>query len=175
MCNSCKSVFPNTCAWEQEEWNKTKKQNKKVIREVWVWEEDTNKNYSWSPITTKSKYNNNNNILFYKTWKKYNKIQITKKKMDFLKIWNEKSTTFSISYTALVYDIGRRWCNHCLGGVSGSALACGACNWCHGPGFKSYVKQGSRFKKSQTAVSITGKYTLIVGSIWNKKIVNISI
>ena len=24
MGNSCTSVFPNTCAWEQQEWNKTK-------------------------------------------------------------------------------------------------------------------------------------------------------
>ena len=26
MGNSCTSVFPNTRAWEQQEWNKTKKQ-----------------------------------------------------------------------------------------------------------------------------------------------------
>ena len=41
--------FPNTRAWEQQEWNKIKKQKqqewnkikkqKKVIREAWVWKE----------------------------------------------------------------------------------------------------------------------------------------
>ena len=30
MRNSCTSVFPNTCAWEQLEWKKTKKQEKKL-------------------------------------------------------------------------------------------------------------------------------------------------
>ena len=34
--NSCTSVFPNTHAWEQQEWNKIMKQTKKV-REAWVW------------------------------------------------------------------------------------------------------------------------------------------
>ena len=28
MMNSCTSVFPNTCAWEQQEWNKTEKDKK---------------------------------------------------------------------------------------------------------------------------------------------------
>ena len=31
MRNSCTSVFSNTRAWEQQEWNKTKKQKKKVL------------------------------------------------------------------------------------------------------------------------------------------------
>ena len=30
MRNSCKSVLPNTYAWEQQDGNKTKKQKKKV-------------------------------------------------------------------------------------------------------------------------------------------------
>ena len=33
MYNSCTSVFQNTCAWEQQELNKTKTQTKKVKRE----------------------------------------------------------------------------------------------------------------------------------------------
>ena len=36
MRNSCTSVFPNTWAWEQQEWNKIQKQMKKVGREAWV-------------------------------------------------------------------------------------------------------------------------------------------
>ena len=36
------------------------------------------------PITSKSKYKNNkqNVVIFYKKWKKYNEIQLTKNKMD---------------------------------------------------------------------------------------------
>ena len=34
MGNSCTSVFPNTCAREQQELNKIKKQTKKVRREA---------------------------------------------------------------------------------------------------------------------------------------------
>ena len=37
--NLCTSVFPNTYAWEQQEWNKIQKQLKKVRREAWVWKE----------------------------------------------------------------------------------------------------------------------------------------
>ena len=49
------------------------------------------------------------------------------------------------------------------GGVSGSALACGACNPCWRPGFESRVKRASQFKKSQTAVSTTERqFTLSV-------------
>ena len=41
------------------------------------------------------------------------------------------------------------------GGVSGSALVCGACKSCWRHGFESRVKRASQFKKSQTAVSTT--------------------
>ena len=37
MGNSCTSVFPNTGARQQQEWNKIKKQTKTVRREAWVW------------------------------------------------------------------------------------------------------------------------------------------
>ena len=37
MGNSCTSVFQNTHAWEQQEWNKRKKRTKTVSREAWVW------------------------------------------------------------------------------------------------------------------------------------------
>ena len=37
--NSYTSVFPNTRAWEQQDWNKIKKQTKKVRIEAWVWKE----------------------------------------------------------------------------------------------------------------------------------------
>ena len=33
-------VFPNTCAWEPQEWNKTNKQKKNVRREAWVRKEE---------------------------------------------------------------------------------------------------------------------------------------
>ena len=39
MGNSCTSVFPNTCAWQQQDWNKTIKQRKKVRRGEWLWKE----------------------------------------------------------------------------------------------------------------------------------------
>ena len=63
------------------------------------------------------------------------------------------------------------------GGVSGSALACGACKSCwvrsgtirtrvrtvRGPVFESRVKRASQFKKSQTAVPTTERiFTLSV-------------
>ena len=32
------SVLPNSCAWEQQEWYKTKKQRKKVRWEEWIYE-----------------------------------------------------------------------------------------------------------------------------------------
>ena len=37
MGNPCTIVFPNTREWEQQEWNKTKRQTKKVRREAWVY------------------------------------------------------------------------------------------------------------------------------------------
>ena len=42
------------------------------------------KKISRRPITTKSKYNNNNHnmVVFYKIWKKYDEIKLTKNKMD---------------------------------------------------------------------------------------------
>ena len=38
MRNSCTSVFPNTCAWEQQERNKTEKE-KKIRRDACAWKE----------------------------------------------------------------------------------------------------------------------------------------
>ena len=92
MCNSCKSVFPNTRAWEQQEWNETKKQ-KKARREAWVRKEVKRawkKKNSRRPITTQPIYNNNkqNMAVFYKIWKKYNIIKLTKNKIDNRKIKN---------------------------------------------------------------------------------------
>ena len=86
MGNSCTNVFPNTRAWEQQEWNKIKKQMKTIIMEAWVWKEV--KRHEWKksrrPITTYQKYNMNkhNIVLFYKIWKMYDEIQLTKNKMD---------------------------------------------------------------------------------------------
>ena len=34
MGNACTSVYPNTCAWEQQEQNKTKKHKKMARREA---------------------------------------------------------------------------------------------------------------------------------------------
>ena len=86
MGNSCTSVFfLNTRAWEQQERNKTKRQTKNVRRKEWVWKEvKWSRKKSWQNIITKSKYNINkhNKALFYKIWKKYNEIQLTKKKMN---------------------------------------------------------------------------------------------
>ena len=58
------------CFPKQQEWNKTKKQTKKVRREAWV----------QTPITTLSKYNNNkhNMVVFYMEklqWNSINKKQ----------------------------------------------------------------------------------------------------
>ena len=39
MWNSCKSVFPNTFAWEQQERNNVKKQTHTIRREAAGWEE----------------------------------------------------------------------------------------------------------------------------------------
>ena len=38
MWNSCTSVVPNTCAWEQQEWNKTKTEEEGEKRRV-IWRE----------------------------------------------------------------------------------------------------------------------------------------
>ena len=47
------------------------------------------------PITTESKYNNNkdNMVVFYKIWKEYNEIELTKNKMD-LNNKKQSSTPF---------------------------------------------------------------------------------
>ena len=47
-------------------------------------------------ITTQSKYKNNkqNMVIFYKIWKKYNEIQLTKNKMD---LNNKKMTNYTPS------------------------------------------------------------------------------
>ena len=50
-------------------WKEAKRARKKDVRQ---------------PITSLPKYNNNkqNMVIFYKKWKKYNEIQLTKNKMD---------------------------------------------------------------------------------------------
>ena len=86
MGNSWTSVFPNTGAWEQQEWNNTMRQTKTVRREAWGWKKSKAgaKERSRQPITTKSKYNINEHkmLLFYKIWKKNSEIQLIKNKMD---------------------------------------------------------------------------------------------
>ena len=80
MSNTCTSVFPNTHVWEQQQWNKTKKQAKNVWREAWVWKEVKHaqkKKKSQQLKLSLSKYNNDkhNLLVFYKRWKnmiKYN-------------------------------------------------------------------------------------------------------
>ena len=39
MCNSCTSVFANTCEWEQQDSNKTKAKKKKASRKELIWKE----------------------------------------------------------------------------------------------------------------------------------------
>ena len=56
--------------------------------------------------------------------------------------------------------------NTTQGGVSGSALACGAWKLFERPEFESRVKRASHIKKSQTAMSTTERYfTLSVVSL----------
>ena len=52
-------------------------------KEAWVWQEAKQaRKKAWRPITLQSKYNNKQNmVVFYKIWKKYNEIQLTKKKL----------------------------------------------------------------------------------------------
>ena len=73
MGNSCTSIFPDTRLWEQQEWNKIKKQTKKVRREAWVWNDGLS-------------LPNQNTILINLIWyystrygKLHNEIQLTKK------------------------------------------------------------------------------------------------
>ena len=82
MGHSCISVFTNTRSWEQQEWNKIKKQTNKVRREAWVWKEAkwAQKKKSWQSTISESKYNNNKYItVFCKIWKMYNEIQLKNK------------------------------------------------------------------------------------------------
>ena len=53
------------------------------------------KKMSRRSITSYSKYNNNkqNVVIFYKKWKKYNEIQLTKNKIDLNFRKNDKSST----------------------------------------------------------------------------------
>ena len=39
MWNSVTSVLWNTCAWEQQDWNNTKKQRNDVRRGEWIWKD----------------------------------------------------------------------------------------------------------------------------------------
>ena len=87
MINSCKSVFLDTRTWEQQEWNTTKEQKKRLRIEAWGWKEVQRPRKTKEVpelITTKSKYNNLTKFLsiLYKRWKKYNEIKCTKNKMD---------------------------------------------------------------------------------------------
>ena len=85
---SCTSVFPNNRAWQQQEWNKEERwecRKKKGGHE---------KKKSRRPITTESKCDNNNKhniVVFYKIWKKWNKIQVEQNLLEQSK--NEKSST----------------------------------------------------------------------------------
>ena len=47
---TCISVFPNTCAWEHKDWNKTMKQRKKVRRGEWMWKEVQRTRKKQSPV-----------------------------------------------------------------------------------------------------------------------------
>ena len=84
MGNSCTSAFPNTHAWEQQERNKIKRQTKMVRREARVWKEAKRERTKEDPtaIISYPKYNNykQNRVIFYKNYKKFNEIQLTKSK-----------------------------------------------------------------------------------------------
>ena len=79
-------VFSQTLAhaWEQQEWNKTMRQTKTVKSEAWVWKKSKAGTKERSP--DRISLPNQNTIfinmkgyyLFYKIWKKYNEIQLTK-------------------------------------------------------------------------------------------------
>ena len=98
MGNSCTSVSQTLVhAWQQQEWNKIKKQTK-VRREAWVWNK--------SKASTKEKrsihgliYHNQNTIIiniicsYLVRDEKYNEIQLTKKN-EFNNRKNDKSSTF---------------------------------------------------------------------------------
>ena len=65
MGNSCTSVIPNTLAWEQQDWNKTMKQRKKV-RWEWMWKEvqRTRKKRS-RPVTHNSQSPSSSQLLLW--------------------------------------------------------------------------------------------------------------
>ena len=72
MGNSCTSVFPNTCAWEQQERSKTMRQTKTQKRGVSM-EKSTAGTNKRSPDGLSHPNRNtiitNNLVKFYKKWK----------------------------------------------------------------------------------------------------------
>ena len=64
-------VFPNTRAWEQQEWNKDTEKGKKRGMSMERSKAGTKENEVLTAITTQSKYNNNkyNMVVFYKICK----------------------------------------------------------------------------------------------------------
>ena len=86
MRNSCTSVSPNTRAWEQQERNKIKKRTKKVIREAEYRKKQSRREkknpHCLSHPTNENIIIINKIFIFYKIWKKYNEIQLTKNKID---------------------------------------------------------------------------------------------
>ena len=86
MVNSRMNVFPNTRAWEPQEWNKTKRQTMKVRRDTWTWKEVTGARKKEIPTTLPNQ--NQNTILINLIWHyftRYGKVQwnsINKNKMN---------------------------------------------------------------------------------------------
>ena len=81
----CTSGFPNTHAWEQQEWNKTIRQTKTLRRDARVWKKCTAGTNKRNPDGLSHLNRNtiiNNLVKLYKKWKKNNEIQLTKNKMD---------------------------------------------------------------------------------------------
>ena len=83
MGSSCRSVFPNTLTWAQQEWEQkeeTDEEGKK--RGVSIESKEFTKERTPDGLSVP---NQNtiliNIILFYKIWNKYNEIQLTKNKM----------------------------------------------------------------------------------------------
>ena len=66
MGNSYTSVFPNNYAWEQQEWNKIKKQTKEVRRETWVWKKAKRARKKRSPDGLS--HPNQHTIIMNKIW-----------------------------------------------------------------------------------------------------------
>ena len=87
MGNSCTSVFPNTSAWEQQERNKTKETDEDGKKRGSSMERSKAGTNKRSPDGLSHPNQNTiiikqNMVIFYKKWKKYNEIQLTKSKMD---------------------------------------------------------------------------------------------